>query len=86
MNAPVRGIKPSSTNASRAPSPLPEFLLECFAELCWSRAYRWATWQILDLHDAVDFLQQWAEEQGLVAVYGQNLVQQLMSDEFGRQA
>ena len=52
-----------------------------FIALCWSRAQLYAAGTI-GLHDAVDSLQEWAVEKGLVAEIGQDAVQALMSDAF----
>ena len=65
-------------------APAPSFLLECFEALAWSRAYRWASFEIDDLHEAVDFLQMWAEQMDLVDHFGQDAIQQIISSEFGK--
>jgi hypothetical protein len=61
--------------------PTPE--LQRFELRCWA----WATlWQCaeLDLHDAVDRLQELATTTGLVATLGQDHVQKIIADEFAR--
>lgn len=60
-----------------------DFLLKCLASRAWARAYLWSQYEIEDLHDAVDPLQRWAAERGLVAFFGQDLIQQILADEFG---
>jgi hypothetical protein len=37
----------------------------------------------MPLQDAVDGLQQWAVDQGLVDTYDQDVIQRIMSDAFG---
>src|ERR1700741_4550367 len=59
----------------------PTRLLEIFAELCEARALLWANYQI-ELPDAVDQLQTWAVDRGLVAAIGQDLVQDIMAEPF----
>src|SRR5581483_5827766 len=53
--------------------------LEVFHELCETKAFLWAHYQI-ELPDAVDQLQAWAMENGLVALIGQDEVQRLMAE------
>ena len=55
--------------------------IEIFRERCEARALLWACGQ-LHLHVAVDVLQQWAVEQGLVKEIGQDAVQGLMVEAF----
>jgi hypothetical protein len=57
-------------------------LIAVFRERCWARARLFAEGEI-ELHDAVDELQNSAMRDGLVAVLGQDRVQQFMSDAFG---
>jgi hypothetical protein len=52
-----------------------------FAALCSARATLYAAGE-LGLLDAVDFLQEWAVKNGLVAAIGQDAVQQQMADAF----
>jgi hypothetical protein len=47
----------------------------------WARAYLWAIGE-LDLHDAVDVLQDAAERDGLVAQLGADKVQEIVSAAF----
>jgi hypothetical protein len=56
-------------------------LLEVFRELCETKAFLWSHYQI-ELPDAVDQLQDWAVEHGLVAAIGQNSVQATMAGPF----
>jgi hypothetical protein len=52
-----------------------------FKARCESRALLYCAGE-LTLHDAVDVLQQHAVDAGLVAKYGQDAVQKIMSDAF----
>jgi hypothetical protein len=56
-------------------------LIEAFALRCWSRDRLYAEGE-LDLHDAVDVLQEFAGTSGLVATIGQDEVQAIMADAF----
>jgi hypothetical protein len=56
-------------------------LVEIFEERCEARALLWANYYI-ELHDAVDELQHWAEKTGLVAAIGQDAVQAILSQPF----
>ncbi len=67
--------------AMRAPAPRPT-PLEVFALRCWARAYLWAYGE-LSLHDAVDGLEEYAAESGLISQIGQDAVQTIMAAEFG---
>jgi hypothetical protein len=55
--------------------------LKCFRLRCWAQAYLYAAGE-LDLHSAVDQLQHDAEESGLVAELGQDVIQKFMADAF----
>jgi hypothetical protein len=55
--------------------------LDCFRLRIWARAYLYANGE-LDLHDAVDQLQETAEASGLVVELGQDRVQQLLASAF----
>lgn len=57
--------------------------MDVFAARCDARAHLWAAWQ-LDLHSAVDVLQEAAEQRGLVARLGQDCIQRVMSDAFSK--
>ena len=74
-----------STAAALAIDDLPsvDLLTRSLATLAWSRAYRWSQGE-LDLHEAVDWLQAWAERWDLVAALGQDRVQATMSEAFRR--
>jgi hypothetical protein len=48
----------------------------------WARAYLWSTCDILDLLDAVDPLQEYAQQSGLVADIGQDVVQAIIECAF----
>jgi hypothetical protein len=58
-------------------------LLDVLAARAWARAYLYAVGE-LSLHEAVDVLQRWAADVGLVAAIGQHRVQQIISDAFAR--
>jgi hypothetical protein len=66
-------LKPTTT-------PAPIDVLELRA---WARAYLWAEDEIENIPDAVDPLQTFAVESGLVAEIGQNAVQKILADAFG---
>jgi hypothetical protein len=57
-------------------------LVEVFKARCWARARLFSEGE-LDLHDAVDLLQQSAVDIGLVAAIGQDVIQTMMADAFG---
>lgn len=64
--------------------------VEVFRALCWARATQWRQCALADEHGynawighAVDPLQKWAVENGLVRLIGQDAVQAIMADEFG---
>jgi hypothetical protein len=54
---------------------------KAFRLRCWARGYL-ARNYMLDLHAAVDVLQADAERQGLIAQYGQDLIQQWIAEGF----
>jgi hypothetical protein len=58
-------------------------LLEIFRERCEARAHLCAN-GLHDLQDSVDVLQESAAAQGLVALYGQDEIQQILSESFAR--
>ena len=55
---------------------------EVFKALCESRALRWRRHEWEWIGDAVDPLQQWAVENGLVRLIGQDAVQAIMAEAF----
>ena len=55
--------------------------LEFFAARCEARAHLWAE-NYLTLHDAVDILQFWAVDNGLVDQFGQDEIQKIMAEAF----
>ena len=72
--------KPSShadALASRLADPL-----EVLEARSWARARLWAEYEIDDLLDAVDPLQEFAERTGLVAAIGQDAVQIIIGRAF----
>lgn len=58
-------------------------LLEVFRERCSARSMLVAA-GVMDLIEAVDELQAAAEAQGLVKRHGQDAVQEILSESFGR--
>jgi hypothetical protein len=62
-----------------APRPTP---LEVFTLRCWARVRLYADCE-LSLHEAVDELQKYAVESGLVSHIGQDAVQAILASEFG---
>jgi hypothetical protein len=64
------------------PAPSPS-KLEVFELRCWARAELYASGEYT-LHEAVDFLQADAEASGLVAEIGQDAIQQILAEAFGR--
>lgn len=67
------------TAAARIAAPTP---LEVLTLRCWARATLWQAGEF-DLHQAIDPLQEAAERDGLVAVLGQDAVQDIISKAFG---
>jgi hypothetical protein len=57
-------------------------LVAMFRERCWARARLFAEGE-LEIHTAVDELQEAATRDGLVAAIGQDQVQAMMSEAFG---
>jgi hypothetical protein len=55
---------------------------DVFKALCESRALRWRRREWDWIGDAVDPLQKWAEENGLVRLIGQDAVQAIMAEAF----
>jgi hypothetical protein len=68
--------------ALRNPEAASVDLVAVFQEQCWARAHLYAEGE-LELHDAVDELQNSAMNNGLVAAIGQDAVQTMMADAFG---
>jgi hypothetical protein len=68
---------------------MPADTTEVFKALCWSRAYRWRE-RVFDpgedrddiLAFAIDPLQQWAADHGLIDAIGQDAVQAIMAEAF----
>lgn len=69
--------------------PAPADKTEVFKALCWSRVYRWRH-DLFEPGDnrtdvvafAIDPLQQWAVDQGLVDEIGQDEVQRILGEAF----
>ena len=64
------------------PDAAPADTTEVFKALCESRALRWRNGEWDWIGHAVDPLQQWAVDNGLVKLIGQDEVQRLMSEAF----
>ena len=61
----------------------PADTIEVFEALCWARGHLWREGHLgEDIQRAVDPLQQWAVDNGLVKRIGQDEVQRLMSEAF----
>jgi hypothetical protein len=61
----------------------PASAIEIFRERCEARAHLVA-YGLHSLQDSVDTLQEAAAAQGLVTKYGQDAIQQIMAESFGR--
>jgi hypothetical protein len=59
----------------------PADTVKVFAALCWARGHLWRE-GYLEGADAVDVLQQWAVDNGLVDELGQDDVQRLIAEAF----
>jgi hypothetical protein len=68
--------------AVRTPKANSVDIVAVFEARCWARARLFAEGE-LELHDAVDKLQEDAVRDGLVAAVGQDCVQTMMGDAFG---
>ena len=55
--------------------------IEIFTQRCEARALLWVGGE-LTLHDAVDVLQRWAEDSGLIQAIGQDRVQHIIAVAF----
>src|SRR5262249_23041852 len=77
-----RGDRMSTTaTALRVQPAAPPSALEIFVARCWARAILYAAGE-LDLHDAVDVLQEAAARTGLLAMIGQDAVQEILAAAF----
>jgi hypothetical protein len=72
-----------SAAAARADSAVRPSALEVFTARAEARALLWQAGEF-DLHQAVDELQAAAERDGLVAQLGQDAVQKIVADAFGK--
>jgi hypothetical protein len=63
-------------------APTVSTLQQKFKLRCWARAKLYFEGEI-DLQEAVDALQEWAQELGLVEQIGQDAVQAIITGEFG---
>jgi hypothetical protein len=68
-------------NTTPLPSPTGVAIVEVFTLRAQTRALLWAAGE-LDMHAAVDKLEQSAETSGLIAAIGQDAVQAIMSEAF----
>ena len=59
-----------------------ERTVEYFKALCWARGHLWREGHIPEGTDAIDVLQQWAVDNGLVDELGQDEVQRLIAEAF----
>jgi hypothetical protein len=80
-------LRPPGRNSDLAPfqslgSAARKALVAVFVARAEARAILWAACE-MDLHGAVDGLQEDAEESGLVAGLGQDAVQRILADAFG---
>jgi hypothetical protein len=71
MNAPV----------THPPIAVATLTIERFELRCWARAQLFQLGE-LELHEAVDLLQELAQEDGFVAAIGQDEIQRIMADAF----
>jgi hypothetical protein len=69
----------SAANLAIAPASVPA--LDVFRLRAWARAYLYMAGEI-DLHDAVDVLQDAAETDGLISEIGQGAVQKIIAEAF----
>ena len=83
MTRPKRNIANAAESRKSEVSPEPTTKATIFKERCEARAILFATGEY-DLHDAVDVLQTAAEASGLVDEIGQDAVQTIMAEAFGR--
>lgn len=64
------------------PDAAPADTVEVFDALCWARGHLWREGLIAEGADAVDVLQQWAVDNGLVDALGQDDVQRRIAEAF----
>lgn len=64
------------------PDAAPADTVEVFDALCWARGHLWREGLIAEGADAVDVLQQWAVDNGLVDELGQDDVQRRIAEAF----
>jgi hypothetical protein len=75
-------VLPPTLGGIYVPDDRPADKVAVFKALCESRALRWRQWEWEWIGDAVDPLQQWAVEKGLVRLIGQDAVQAIMAEAF----
>jgi hypothetical protein len=83
MTRPERNIANSAESRKSEVRSEPTTKATIFKERCEARAILFAAGEY-DLHDAVDVLQAAAEASGLVDEIGQDAVQTIMAEAFGR--
>ena len=64
------------------PDVAPADTVEVFDALCWARGHLWREGHIADRTDAIDVLQQWAVDHGLIERIGQDDVQRRIAEAF----
>jgi hypothetical protein len=75
-------VLPQTLGGIYVPDDRPADKSAVFQALCESRALRWRRKEWEWIGDAVDPLQQWAVENGLVRLIGQDAVQAIMAEAF----
>jgi hypothetical protein len=75
-------VLPKALGGIYVPDDRPADKAAVFKALCESRALRWRLHEWDWIGDAVDPLQQWAVENGLVRLIGQDAVQTIMAEAF----
>jgi hypothetical protein len=75
-------VLPQTLGGFHVPDDRPADKAAVFKALCESRALRWRRKEWEWIGHAVDPLQQWAVENGLVRLIGQDAVQAIMAEAF----
>ena len=78
---PVDGLHEFTEGAELGETVRPADTIEVFTALCWARAHLWRAGR-LEGTDAVDVLQQWAVDHGVIERIGQDEVQRLIAEAF----
>jgi hypothetical protein len=74
-------VLPQTLGGFHVPDGQPVDTIEVFDALCWARGHLWRE-GYLEGADAVDVLQQWAVDNGLVDELGQDDVQRRIAEAF----